>query len=96
MTREELVRQLRKLKRGKGEAGIVNEAWRYIPGLEAKEIGEGLWKLINNIWRRGGIPDDWNKGIINPIYKRGEKSEINNYRGITLMDTAYKIYVRDP
>jgi len=91
ITREDLIRQLKRLKRGKapGEDGIVNEAWRYM----AKEIGEGLWKLINNIWKKGGIPEDWNKGIINPIYKRGEKSEINNYRGITLMDTAYKIYV---
>lgn len=56
------------------------------------EIGEALWKLVNNIWKKGGAPEDWNKGISNPIYKRGEKGEVKNYRDITLMNTAYKIY----
>lgn len=56
------------------------------------EIGEALWKLVNNIWKKGGVPEDWNKGIINPIYKRGEKDKVKNYRDITLMNTAYKIY----
>lgn len=27
-----------------------------------------------------------------PIFKKGEKDEVKNYRGITLMDTGYKIY----
>lgn len=77
------------MKKGKapGEDGIENEAWRLMP----KEIGGVMWKLLNNIWTNGGIPDDWNKGIC-PIFKKGEKSDVKNYRGIPLMDTAYKIY----
>lgn len=58
-----------------------------------KEIGVVLQKLLNGIWRKGGIPEDWNKGIICPIFKKGERREVKNYRGITLMDTVYKIYV---
>lgn len=53
---------------------------------------EVLAELIKKIWKEGGIPDEWNKGMISPIYKKGEKSEVKNYRGVTLMDTAYKIY----
>lgn len=88
--KDELMVQLKKLKKGKvpGEDGIENEAWRLMP----KEIGGAMWKLYNNIWTNGGIPDDWNKETICPIYKKGEKSDVKNYRGITLMDTAYKIY----
>lgn len=76
------------MAKASGEYGIENEAWKYI----SKEMGEALWKLIRNIWKSEGIPEDWNREIISPIYKKGEKKEMKNHRGVTLMDTAYKIY----
>jgi len=42
--------------------------------------------MINRVWKREEIPSDWNKDLICPIYKRGEKRKIKNYRGITLME----------
>lgn len=38
------------------------------------------------------IPQDWRNGIIVPLHKRGDKERAENYRGITLLCTAYKIY----
>lgn len=88
--REEFIEQLRKLKKGKapGQDGIENEAWVYME----RGIGEGFLALMRGIWRYGGIPRDWNTGAISPIFKKGNKEEIVNYRGITLMSTAYKVY----
>ena len=56
MTDEEIIKQLRELKKGKapGENGIENEAW----GLMPKEIGVVMAKIMKKIWKEGGIPED--------------------------------------
>lgn len=66
----------------------INEVWRYMPA----NIGEEVLKLLSKIWREGGIPDQWRKGVIYPIYKKGDKAEVGNDRGVTLMNTVYKLY----
>jgi hypothetical protein len=45
------------------------------------------WKLIRN-------PKEWSKAKIIYIYKKGNRTDTNNYRGISLLDTIYKIYAK--
>jgi hypothetical protein len=37
------------------------------------------------------LPEEWKESIIVPIHKKGDKTDCNNYKGISLLPTTYKI-----
>jgi hypothetical protein len=41
-----------------------------------------IYRLVTNVWIKEKMPNEWNLALICPIYKKGEKSECSNYRGI--------------
>jgi hypothetical protein len=44
-----------------------------------------IHKLINSVvWNKEELPDQWKESIILPVYKKGNKTDCNNYRGISL------------
>jgi len=87
---KEIWEVIRKMKRNKaaGVDGLPMEVWKYA----GKDLWSSLVKLMRWIWREEQIPEDWKKSIIVPIYKRGDPNRTGNYRGISLMCTAYKVY----
>lgn len=48
--------------------------------------------IINKVLAGEGIPEYWKTGIVVSLYKKGDRNEARNYRSITLLPTAYKIY----
>jgi len=53
--------------------------------------GSEINKLINSIWNKEELPEEWKETIIVPIYMEGDKTDCSNYRGISLLSTTYKI-----
>jgi hypothetical protein len=51
-----------------------------------------LLNLYNRLFIHGEYPSSWGEGIINPIFKGGDKTQAKNYRGITLINILSKIY----
>jgi len=37
------------------------------------------------------LSQQWKESIIVPTHKKGDKTDCNNYRGFSLLSTAYKI-----
>ena len=50
-----------------------------------------IHKLIISIWNKEELPEGRKELIIVPIYKKGDKTDCSNYRGISLWPTMYKI-----
>jgi hypothetical protein len=49
-----------------------------------------IHELINSIWNKEELPEDWKGSIIVPIYK-GDKTDCNIYRDISLLSTTLNI-----
>lgn len=91
-TLEEIKNIIMKLKNGKssGENGVNSELIKY----GGEELMKKIHTLIEEIWEKEVMPKSWETVVLIPIYKKGSKEECSNYRGIALLDTAYKIMAK--
>jgi len=48
--------------------------------------------IIISIWNKEKFPEELKQPIIEPIYKKGDKTDCSNYRGISPLSNTYKFY----
>ena len=67
---------------------VLCRIWNYLVSLikaGSRTIRCEIHKLIISIWNKEELPDEWKESIIVPVYKKGDKTDCNNYRGISLL-----------
>jgi hypothetical protein len=80
---------IEKLKRYKSP-GIDQIPAQLIKAGGSKICSE-MHKLIISIWNKEELPDQRKESIVVPVYKKGDKTDCSNYRGISLLSTAYEV-----
>jgi len=76
-----------KLKNSAGYEGISCRILKYCTHAIAKPLSH----ICNASLNQGIYPDRLKFAIVMPIYKQGEKTDVANYRPITLITTSAKI-----
>ncbi len=89
---EEIVYALRNLERGKaaGPDGLLNEMMMF----GGEEMMKSLKVLFNALTQLEHYPQEWSRSLIVPVFKEGDKQELDNYRGIALSCTVGKVFER--
>jgi len=90
ITEKELMDKIQALptKKARGPDGILNEM---LKNINAK-FKLAITKLFNLVLSVGHFPDSWNRGLITPIFKSGDTSDPNNYRGICVSSNLGKMF----
>lgn len=87
---EEVQCAINSLKRNKsaGTDNLLNEYF-----LDAGDIlAVHLTDLFNGIFNSGTFPALWSQGIIVPVFKKGDLTDVNNYRAIILVSCMAKLF----
>jgi len=89
-TYNEVSNIIKKLRNNKvpGPGNIISELIQE----GGRKLKHRIYMLILKIWEKEEIPADWENSIICLIYKKRVRMQCKNYRPITLLNVAYKIF----
>ena len=92
ITVEEVRQVMKQMKNGKApvDDGITFE----LLGAGGECIVQQLLKMFNITYRSESVPLDWQRGVTCPLFKKGDKTSCDNYRGIPLLSHTGKLYNR--
>jgi len=78
-----------KCNKSPGLDRITYEFYKYAP----QEFLVEVLTLFNVIFLKEEIPSSFKSSIILPLLKKGDPNNPENYRGLSLLDTLYKIFM---
>ncbi|KFW94396.1 RNA-directed DNA polymerase from mobile element jockey, partial [Phalacrocorax carbo] len=57
----------------------------------ADVLAEPLSIIFERSWRTGEVPKDWRTANVTPIFKKGKKEDLGNYRPVSLTSSPVKV-----
>ncbi|KFP56976.1 RNA-directed DNA polymerase from mobile element jockey, partial [Cathartes aura] len=57
----------------------------------ADVIARPLSIIFDRSWQLGEVPKDWRKARVTPIFKKGKKNDLGNYRLVSLTSMLGKV-----
>lgn len=91
-SKSEIIKALKSCKNNKapGVDSVVAEMLK----VDYEVTADMLLPLFLEIWNTETIPEDWRKGILIKLPKKGDLTKCNNWRGITLLSIPSKVLSR--
>ena len=90
--REEIAVCVWKLKNNKtgGSDGLVGELLKY----GGSGMIDLLQQLFGVVWREEYVPPQWREGLIVNLFKKRDKEDPGNYRGIAVLSVVGKVFCK--
>lgn len=54
-------------------------------------LAKSIYSMINKVFEQNEFPTEWKKFCVVPIFKRCVKEDPNNNRGVSLINTLFKV-----
>ena len=58
----------------------------------AEQVSEMLRDIFNGSLESGQVPDDWRIANVTPLFKKGSREELGNYRPVSLTSVVGKVF----
>jgi hypothetical protein len=91
-SKTEIITAIRELKKGKAP-GIDDDVPEVLK-IHPNSLAEIFEPLLREIWEQEELPKERTKGIIIKLPKKGDLTNCNDWRGITLLSSSSKIFSR--
>ena len=89
-TDSEIRRALAKLRdTAPGESGLPASVWKALGATE--ETFALVRQMAMHFWETEEVPTEWETGLLAILAKKGDLSMAGNYRGIMMLEVAYKL-----
>jgi hypothetical protein len=72
-----------------GDSGLTAPLWKAL--MATDEMFALLRQLVLSVWEKEEMPSEWETGLLSILPKKGDRTQAGNYRGIMMLEVAYKI-----